>query len=121
MEFSGRIDIEQEDREPRVSDSQWKQFITPAMNVCETRIQVSLCSAERERERQKEEQRTKGKKERGRERREAALYLLSLFTGEVRGMEGDNLDTLVFGAPQPAILLLCPPALRPPGTPSEEG
>ena len=84
-----------------------------------------FCGArERERERQKEEQRTKEEKERGRERREgreAALYLLSLFTGEVRGMEGDNLDTLVLGAPQPAILLFCPPALRPPGTPSEEG
>lgn len=83
-----------------------------------------VCVLQSEKERQKEEQRTKGEKERGRERRErreAALYLLSLFTGEVRGMEGDNLDTLVLGAPQPAILLLCPPALRPPGTPSEEG
>lgn len=53
-------------------------------------------------------------------RGEAALYLLSLFTREVWGIEGDNLDTLLPGAPQPTILLLCPSALRPPGAPSEE-
>lgn len=66
-------------------------------------------------------QRTKGENEREGVRREAALYLLSLFTGKVRGIEGENLDALLLGAPQPTILLLCPSALRPPGTPSEEG
>lgn len=80
---------------------------------------MGLYSAERER--RKEAQRTKGERESERERGEAALYLLSLFTGEVRGIEGDDLDTPLLGAPQPAILLLCPAALRPPGTPSEEG
>lgn len=59
--------------------------------------------------------------ERGWERRAAALYLVSLFAGKVWGIEGYNLDALLLGAPQPAILLLCPSALRPPGTPSDEG
>lgn len=53
--------------------------------------------------------------------REATLYLLSLFTGKVRGIEGDDLDTMLPGAPQPAILLFRPSALRPPGTPSDKG
>lgn len=67
-----------------------------------------------------EEQRTKAKNEREEVRREVTPYLLSLFAGEVRGIEGDDLDTLLPGAPQPAILLLCPSAFRPPGAPSQE-
>lgn len=78
-----------------------------------------LCIAERQR--QKVVCRTKGESEQGGVRRETQLYLLSLFTGKVRGIEGDNLDTLLPRAPQPAILLLCPSALRPPGTPSDGG
>ncbi len=76
---------------------------------------------QRERGRQKEERRTKGENEQERVSRATELYLLSLFTGKVGGIEGDDLDTLPVGAPQPAILLLCPSALRPPGTPSERG
>lgn len=45
-------------------------------------------------------------------------YLLGLFTGKIWGIEGDDLDTFLLGAPQPTILLLCPPALRPSGAPS---
>lgn len=56
----------------------------------------------------------------GQEERKRQKHLLSLFAGEVGRIEGDDLDTLLPGAPQPAILLLCPSALRPPGAPAQE-
>lgn len=53
-------------------------------------------------------------------KREWQKHLLCLFAGEVGRIEGNDLDTLLLGAPQPAILLLCPSALRPPGAPAQE-
>lgn len=55
----------------------------------------------------------------GQEERKWLRHLLSLLAGEAGGIEGDDLDTLLLGAPQPAVLLLCPSALRPPGAPAQ--
>lgn len=57
------------------------------------------------------------KKNNKKEGGEEEPYLLRLFTGKIRRIEGDNLDTFLLGAPQPTILLLCPSALRPSGAP----
>lgn len=80
------------------------------MHVIVTCVQEGLFS-------ERESQRTKTE----RVGIEAAPYLLGLSTGEIGGIEGDDLHTLLPGAPEPAILLLRPAALRPPGTPSHGG
>lgn len=59
----------------------------------------------------------RGERNNKKEGGEEEPYLLCLFTGEIRRIEGDNLDTFLLRAPQPTILLLCPSALRPPGAP----
>lgn len=104
--FSGWINTLQEDQEPRVSDSQCKQLTAQTLDMSVTRMWIELHCKVRQKQ--------------NKEQMKEMLYLVCLFAGKLWGIERYNLNTLLLGAPQPAVLLLCPPALRPSGAPSEE-